>query len=265
MVSDIMNYSYIENGSLDLSRVTLCAVTSVNTMATISAIKKTKRNINFHSCKLFTDMDINDDDIEIIKIEKIKSSKEYSEFIIFNLPDKIETEHCMIVQWDGHVIDYARWRDDFDKYDYIGASWPQFQDGYNVGNGGFSLRSRRLMEACRDKEFHLSHPEDVAIGRQNREWLEKRGMRFAPCALADQFSTERAGDLETSFGYHGAWNMPRAIGLEAFWNIYRELDDRSTISHDLYAILKDVFGGKNGLLRCARMIFDHYQNKIRGG
>ena len=39
--------------------------------------------------------------------------------------------------------------------DYIGAPWPHFRDGHNVGNGGFSLRSRRLLEACRELPFDV--------------------------------------------------------------------------------------------------------------
>jgi hypothetical protein len=72
------------------------------------------------------------------------------------------------------VFDAARWRDAFLEYDYIGASWLQFDDG----NGGFSLRTRRLMELCRDPAFVPVHPEDLAIGRTNRAWLESQA-----CAL----------------------------------------------------------------------------------
>lgn len=34
---------------------------------------------------------------------------------------------------------------DFIHYDYIGAPWPWVTDDYNVGNGGFSLRTRAVM------------------------------------------------------------------------------------------------------------------------
>ena len=139
----------------------------------------------------------------------------------------------------------------------------EFDDGHDVGNGGFSLRSERLMEACRDPGFKGMHPEDVAIGRINRDWLEGRGLRFAPANLADLFSAERAGDLARSFGYHGVFNMPRAIGVEAFWQAYRELDDRGTVRHDFFSILKDVGHGSGGLSRIGRMIVDHFQQVIQ--
>ena len=47
------------------------------------------------------------------------------------------------------MLDGAAWRPEFLDYDYIGAVWPHVLDKYNVGNGGFSLRSKALLEACR--------------------------------------------------------------------------------------------------------------------
>lgn len=87
-------------------------------------------------------------------------------------------------------------------------------------------------------------------------------MRFAPPELADVFATERAGDLQTSFGYHGVWHMPRAIGVEAFWRVYRELDDRGTVSHDFSTILNDVRFGLGGRGRTIRMIADHMKYRF---
>ncbi|WP_237229954.1 DUF5672 family protein [Sphingobium sp. TKS] len=244
---------------LALPQVTLCAVTSVNVPATLRALELCLAQIDFAACKLLTDAPVRPDhpEISVIPISRLDSSAAYSEFVLSRMVDYVATSHCLIVQWDGHVLDAARWRPEFLDYDYIGASWPQFDDGHDVGNGGFSLRSRCLLEACLHPRFSASHPEDLAIGRANRSWLEGEGMRFAPRALADLFATERNGDLERSFGYHGVWNMPRAIGMEAFWRVYRGLDDRGTIKHDLTSILNDVRHGPGGFLRMVRMIVDY--------
>jgi hypothetical protein len=224
----------------------------------VRALETCLEQIDFPACKLFTDAPVRDchPSIEIVPIDRLSSSLDYSNFLLLKLVDYIQTSHCLVVQWDGHVLDAERWQMKFLEYDYIGASWPQFDDGYDVGNGGFSLRSRRLMEACREPEFHGGHAEDVAIGRINRRWLEERGMRFAPKALADIFSVERAGHAGASFGYHGVFNMPRAIGIDTFWKIYRELDDLRTIQHDFFTILKDVRHGQNGLRRAVKMTAD---------
>ena len=249
---------------LALPQVTLCAATSVNVKATLRALEMSLAQVDFAACKLFTDAHVTPDHrgITVVPIDKLGSSSAYSSFLLSQMVDHVETPYCLVVQWDGHVIDARRWRREFFDYDYIGASWPQFDDGYDVGNGGFSLRSRRLMEACRDSRFRAFHPEDVAIGRENRRWLEGRGMRFASRALADLFAAERSGNLKTSFGYHGIWNMPRAVGVEAFWQIYRVLDDRGTVRHDFVSILRDVAHGPGGSMRIARMIFDRLKHSM---
>lgn len=248
---------------LSLPQVTLCAVTSVNVAATIQALETSMAQIGFAACKLLTDVSIQScpTSIEVLPVPRLKSSAEYSSFLLSKMVDHIATSHCLVIQWDGHVLDSKRWRTTFLDYDYIGASWPQFDDGHDVGNGGFSLRSRRLMEACRALPFKSDQAEDIAIGRTNRKWLENNGMRFAPKALADAFSTERAGDLNASFGYHGVFNMPRAIGLDKFWGIYQTLDEHSTVRHDFLPLLKAVRRGPDGWSRALRMIADHLKPK----
>lgn len=258
-----MTYRRTEDPTrLALPQVTLCAVTSVNVKATVRALDTSLAQADFAACKLFTDAPMEHPDISVVPIPRLNSAAAYSDFMLSQLVDHVETSHCLVVQWDGHVIDAERWRPEFLDYDYIGASWPQFDDGHDVGNGGFSLRSRRLMEACREGQFKRFHPEDIAIGRANRSWLEGRGLRFASQTLADLFATERRGRLENSFGYHGVWNMPRAIGVEAFWRVYRGLDDRGTIRYDLVSILKEVGKGWGGSWRVAQMIIDHIQMRL---
>lgn len=242
----------------DLSQVTLCAVTSVNVEATLLALKASLEQVDFGACKLLTDAAVvpSRPDIEVVPIGRLSSAAAYSDFMLTGLVDYVDTSHCLVAQWDGHVLDAGRWRPEFLEYDYIGASWPQFSDGHDVGNGGFSLRSRRLMELCRSPAFTPIHPEDVAIGRTNRVWLENHGMRFAPRDLADLFAAERVGDPKSTFGYHGVWNMPRAIGLDDYWKVYLSLDERGSIRHDFGMLLRTVGCGRNGLRRMIRMLSD---------
>ncbi|MCW2396641.1 MULTISPECIES: DUF5672 family protein [unclassified Sphingobium] len=244
---------------LVLPQVTLCAATSVNVAATLRALEASLDKVEFAECKLFTDAPVKADHpgITVVHIGPLCSTEAYSDFVLSHMVDHIETSHCLISQWDGHVLNAQRWRPEFLEYDYIGARWPQFADGHDVGNGGFSLRSRRLMEACREPGFNASHVEDIAIGRTNRKWLEDMGLCFAPPQLADVFATERAGDLKKSFGYHGVWHMPRAIGVRAFWQMYRDLDNKGTVRADFVTILKEVGNGAGGAQRVTQMIFDY--------
>lgn len=251
---------------LKLPQVTLCAVTSVNVAATLTALERSLEQIDFAACRLLTDAQVSPADprIKVVRIDRLTSAAAYSDFLLKRLPDHVHTSHCLVAQWDGHVLDAGRWHDAFLDHDYIGASWPQFDDGHDVGNGGFSLRSRRLMDLCRDPAFVPVHPEDVAIGRTNRAWLEGQGMRFAPRALADLFAAERTGDPRETFGYHGVWNMPRAVGAQDFWQVYRALDEHTALRRDFLSILQDVRRGPQGNRRALRMVADRFAGWFRG-
>lgn len=243
---------------LALPQVTLVAISSVNLAATVAALEASIAQVKFGEAKLLSDRRpaALPDEVEWVEIAPLTSSRAYSDFVLHQLADHVRTPHCLLIQWDGHVINSAYWRPEFLEYDYIGASWPQFSDGYDVGNGGFSLRSHALLEACRDRAFSAFHPEDLAIGRQNRSWLESRGLRFAPRALADAFSAERSGDPARSFGYHGVWHMPQLIGRDAFWRIYCGLDERTSISQDLGRLMWQFVGVRAGLTRAFALICD---------
>lgn len=250
---------HLPDNRLSLPQVTLCAVTSVNVRATVQALQTCLQQIDFAECLLFSDAALTSlhPEIKVVPIKPLLTSAAYSDFLLRQLADHVSTTHCLVAQWDGHVLDARRWKPAFLDYDYIGASWPHFNDGQNVGNGGFSLRSRRLMELCRSNGFQQIHPEDIAIGRTNRLWLQSQGMRFASKHLADTFSVERTGDINKAFGYHGAFNMPRALGPDKFWDIYCDLDSRGTIMHDFASIVKEMWCGQDALKRSAKMIRDY--------
>lgn len=249
---------------LALPQVTLIAVTSVNLAATVTALETSMAQIDFGAIKLLSDRrpDRLPQEAEWVPIGALGSASAYSDFMLNRLADHVTTSHALVVQWDGHVIDAARWRPDFLEYDYIGASWPQFEDGHDVGNGGFSLRSRDLLEACRAPDFRAAHPEDVAIARSNRTSLEAQGLRFAPRPLADDFAAERAGNPATSFGYHGVWHMPRLLGREAFWQLYLGLDERSSVRNDFADILFKIGSGRRGFGRAVRFLRDQIGDRF---
>jgi len=250
---------------LRLPQVTLCAVTSVNVAATVKALEHSMAQIEFAACKLFTDAEIGPAlmGIDVIKIPRLSSVADYSNFVLKRLVDQIDTSHCLVAQWDGHVVDASKWQPAFLDFDYIGARWPQFMDGHDVGNGGFSLRSRRLMEMCKSAEFQPSDAEDLAIARINRDWLEGLGMRFANGVMADMFSAEREGSIQSSFGFHGVWHMPDVIGADSFWDVYLKLNDRSTVWNDLFKLAALLSQNPRGLRRTARLIADQLCDAIQ--
>jgi hypothetical protein len=239
-----------------LPQVTLCAATSVNVAATLAAMRHSMALCDFGAAVLLTDRldNVHCDGIAIKRIAPLTSAVAYSRFILSQLSQHISTSHVLVVQWDGFVVRPAAWDPIFLEFDYIGAVWPQFDDGVAVGNGGFSLRSKRLLDACRAIGL-TDHPEDVAICRTHRSQLEQNfGIRFADPATAARFSYERSVRSGAEFGFHGAFNLPAHLGPDGFWRIYEQLDDRRGLAPDFRQLLWTVLFQPNGLARAWRML-----------
>jgi hypothetical protein len=134
-----------------------------------------------------------------------------------DIADYSDGEYFMMIQLDGHPVNAHHWTPEFLEYDYIGAPWPAGMrwtgNSPVVGNGGFSIRSRRIYEITRHaegySEYHRKtiNNEDVMLSVVVRSQLEERGIRFAPVELARKFSVEIPIDenhtLKNSFGFHG--------------------------------------------------------------
>lgn len=209
-----------------LNDVTLVAVTSVALAPTVASLEACIRQCEFANVLLLSDRRPNeaDDEIEWREIGRLDSRQDYSRFMLRDLAPHIETSHALCVQWDGFVLDGRAWQAEFLEYDYIGAVWPQFTDNNNVGNGGFSLRSRRLLEATRDLPTSGSDAEDIVIGRRFRPQLEARGIRFAPEEIARRFAFERTKRTGHEFGFHGAFNLVRYLPKADAAELFRSLE-----------------------------------------
>jgi hypothetical protein len=146
----------------------------------------------------------------------------------YQAPFEVRTSHYLTVQWDGWAIDAAAWTPAFLDYDFVGAPWWWHPPGQQVGNGGFSLRSRRLgaFLAGNRERFPYRYPEDDAIGRLYRARLEAEGFRFAPPELAYRFSIEHPNPdprvkRVPTFGFHDIRNWGWLLSDE-------EIDTRLT-------------------------------------
>ena len=208
-----------------LSNVTLLAATSVDIDQTNFNLKISSENIEFAAVKLLSSSLPNKKfpNIKYISIPQMNLS-DYNRLIIEDLHKYFNTSHCLIVQSDSFVVNYERWTEEFLKFDYIGAPWtnkvqvnPKLilnMEKNLVGNGGFSLRSRKLVEATAKINYNsLNFPlnnEDVIICHYLYNEMVDNGIRFAPPTLAAQFSMELESvnnhyeqDANSVFGFHG--------------------------------------------------------------
>lgn len=195
---------------IELPNVTVIIADTKNYGRAAYAITKTLEQIKPAKTVWLTDIDYNHPDIEVVKIPPIKSKAEYSKIVIKDLYNYFQTNHCLVIQHDGYVINGDEWGMDFERYDYIGAPWLYPDPERNVGNGGFSLRSRYLQEKLHiDNDIEIIDPEDEVIGRLYRRYLEHTyGIVFAPEELADKFSYELRTPICKTFGFHGYFHAP---------------------------------------------------------
>lgn len=128
----------------------------------------------------------------------------------------VRTTHMLIVEWDSWILDPNRWSHFWLDFDYIGAPWPWHQQNA-IGNGGFSLRSRDLMNFLIDKpnEFVNRVHEDDVLCREYRQDIEKNGFVWAPISTAAKFAFERSMPLST-FGFHGIFNWKHVLGRDEY-------------------------------------------------
>ncbi len=148
--------------------------------------------------------------VEIVRIAPLRSRDDYSMLMLKGLLPHVTTSHALVVQWDGYVVHPESWTGEFLECDYIGAPWYWQPEGRRVGNGGFSLRSRRLLAALADDRVTLQGNEDETIGVAQRDWLESaHSIRYAAEGLANRFSFEAAHPIGRPFGFHGLFNLAR--------------------------------------------------------
>ena len=157
---------------------------------------------------------------------------QYSVFMMHLLQAHIETDYCLVVQDDGWVLSGENWKDDYYNYDYIGApshcglvgnefhlgfGWTQFPDRIAVQNGGFSLRSKKFLEA--PNKFGVTHKqaqdihnwnEDAQLTALFRRDLESCGMKYAPEEVAKKFAIEYVCPE-----YHDDLNFHELVGHHA--------------------------------------------------
>jgi hypothetical protein len=249
---------------LNLPNVTLVGVEGVESKLDkyLFAAEQCCKNIDFKEVKLLSHLDLNHS--SQIKIKELTNVSQYSLFMFEELYKYIDTDFMMIFQSDGFILNHEAWDDTFLEYDYVGAPW---FDGV-VGNGGFSLRSTKLMDLASKidfpsaQEFLTTHAggifeeagtlsqngsftpredatppelvaEDHLICRTYAEYLKERGMKFAPEKLAMKFSLEHNWGhpyiWEGQFGFHN--DKITDISNWEEYKRFKEIGDNTTNEH----------------------------------
>lgn len=216
--------------NLQLDNVTIICIDGVNPNIGLKALKYSMRNVDFKEAKIVSHIKPDDlpDNIQFCQIEPLTHDT-VSSWTLHELYKYVDTDYCLTIHDDGFVINPHLWTNEFLNYDYIGAPWfhtiPYYGPIHRVGNGGFSLRSKKLINLCKNLNYTSGH-EDGIICLRNRLWFEAQGCKFSPVEIAMKFSLEEEipeceFNLNNCFGFHG-----RGISLLRSENHNQQLLDR---------------------------------------
>lgn len=214
---------------INLPNVDLITINTVNPEIGMQVLLKCKEQIDFGNVILFTNKDIKtQDNIKIIKIQEL-SYADYNNFCL-KLKNYSDNDFVLLVQDDGFIINPNLWTDDFLNYDYIGAPWPadtpwsvETSKINRIGNGGFSLRSKKFLEFSNTFDrvlptlvprFGYFTHEDLFLCILKYYEAINYGIKYAPLDVAIKFSYENpCSDLgvynfniKNHFGFHGKHN-----------------------------------------------------------
>ncbi len=177
----------------------ICIDTRQDVSGSITAIETCLKYFAFKTVKLITNRDIGYKYQHLIPHDTIRSISDYSKFCVYDLWKYIDGTHCLIVQYDGYILNPSAWTDEWLNLDYIGAN-----NGAG-GNGGFSLRSKKFCKYV--SEFYIAegknrfHPEDNAYASWNKQKFILDGIKFGSLQQMNVFSKEH-GVWIKQFGFH---------------------------------------------------------------
>ncbi len=126
---------------LQLPTVTLLMVDCVNPVQAAKVLNHCKSLCDFGAIKFLTSCDIEHENL--VKIPALTSLVSYSIFMLSKCHEYIDTPNVLTVQCDGWILNPKSFKQEWLSLDYIGGLYMQ-ED--KVGSGGFSLRSKKIMQ-----------------------------------------------------------------------------------------------------------------------
>jgi hypothetical protein len=188
---------------------------------TLKAVLHSKRVSGINDAQIVSTHDFFHSEIRCIRLNEDLSNLNdpWNYFMSKLYNNYINNEFLLNIHDDGFVINPDRWSDEFLEFDYIGALWGP-ENPIRCGNGGFSLRSKKLMEIQQNQCDFIpnSYAEDYGICAINRSIFLKNGIKYAPNDIASKFSIENefmpeyVGQTHTdrfslkTFGFHHGYS-----------------------------------------------------------
>ena len=199
---------------LQLPTVTLLMTDCLNVEHSIKVIEHCKSLCDFGDLKFLTSIPNNYE--HSVKIKPLNSLIAYSIFMMKESHKYIDTPTVITVQRDGWILNTSSWNNEWLDLDFIGGIFMQTDW---VGSGGFSLRSKKIMEEISktlpDWDGTQKGAEEI---QKNISFYEDGMLSLTPFAKNFKIaSLEQAADFsqagnrnpkyfrERPFGWHRTW------------------------------------------------------------
>ena len=179
--------------------------------------------VDFGAVKLLTDLPV--DSEYRVEITPLMSHMAYSVWCLTDMYKYIDTEHVLVVQRDGWILNAQTWSNKWLEYDYTAPLFVQHDD---VGSGGFSLRSKKIMQATAQlygqwdgTQQHAEYIQQKAAMYEDGVLsfeMKKHGFKIAPKHEAVKFgqggNKNPSSYFDHPFGFHGNFqNINHATGF----------------------------------------------------
>jgi len=205
-----------------LKDVTLLAYTSHEVEGTVASLQECQKDIKFAEVKLLSHEKPNNlpSNITYEYAPEINDINDFNHYMFLELGKHVSTSHMLYVQAHAWILHPELWNDDWLQYDYCGSPWRIVENAYianngkraRVGNGGFSLRSKKLLDLPKNMNWELRqeqswYNEDGNVCCYWRKEMLENGIKYAPIEVASIFSYENPmkennyGNIKT-FGFH---------------------------------------------------------------
>jgi len=200
--------------------VTLLAISSTEEEGSIKSLVKCCEQIEFGDVKFVSHKkpESMPDFITWEYCPEIKSYREFDQYVFPYMGEHVQTSHMLMVQTHAYILHPELWDDNWLVYDFIGAPWqerPEFisvstGEMVRVGNGGFSLRSKKLL----DLPLKLNLPvvidrgyssDDGLINSYYRKIFLDNGIKYPSVDVAAKFAFENIVPENIGiipFGFH---------------------------------------------------------------
>lgn len=199
---------------LDLSPITLLFVETRAHEITRRVIEDCLTKVVFGDIVVFTDKPevFAGLPVRLLPCIDFPNKKEAGRFYYSEAMAAVTTDFALMLEWDAGIYDETKWKAEFFDYDYIGAPWVvRHGETHDVGNGGFTLISRKLGHALCDHRRDIPVYTDMDVCRFARTKLEPLGFKWPQADLASRFAWELGPRNPEHFGYHGAFNWPTLL------------------------------------------------------